>query len=200
LIDEYRRASGGKSFYIISFAELLELFGASIEVVKEVRQEEVIVSLEASTLAHTHLMNRGMDAEQAVFRWLTQSIPANRIIVSRGIGPDFRVIDSSGVDLVGYEVKYIEKPYAILSRLRHIEERLLHRLPPHVRQAYIVCVAANVEMLEPLKQVMRTRGVHYPLLGTIVGSIDGDGVFREVLRIDPPASSAAPDPGDFAGR
>lgn len=40
LIDEYRKASGGKSFWIISFAELLEQFGASKQVVEEVREKE----------------------------------------------------------------------------------------------------------------------------------------------------------------
>ncbi|CAN5576048.1 hypothetical protein BH24ACI2_BH24ACI2_05230 [soil metagenome] len=40
LIDEYRRASGGKSLHLLTFSEFLELFGASKEVVDEVRKEE----------------------------------------------------------------------------------------------------------------------------------------------------------------
>ena len=44
LVDEFRRASGGCSFHIIKFSRLLELFGASTEVVAEVREEERIAT------------------------------------------------------------------------------------------------------------------------------------------------------------
>jgi hypothetical protein len=40
LVDEYRRASGGQSFHIVKFSELLELYGASSETVAEVREGE----------------------------------------------------------------------------------------------------------------------------------------------------------------
>jgi hypothetical protein len=41
LFDEYRRASGGCSFHIVSFSQFLELYGASGAVVEEVRQTEI---------------------------------------------------------------------------------------------------------------------------------------------------------------
>jgi DNA-binding CsgD family transcriptional regulator len=44
LVDEFRRVSGGCSFHIIKFSRLLELFGASTEVVAEVREEERIAA------------------------------------------------------------------------------------------------------------------------------------------------------------
>jgi hypothetical protein len=44
LTQEYRAASKGKSFLIITFAELLEQLGASTTVVEEVRKEEVAAS------------------------------------------------------------------------------------------------------------------------------------------------------------
>src|SRR5262249_23484684 len=40
LVDEFRRASGGHSFHIVKFSKFLELFGASDQVVAEVRAEE----------------------------------------------------------------------------------------------------------------------------------------------------------------
>jgi hypothetical protein len=191
LIDEYRRASQGKSFYIISFAQLLELFGASSEVVNEVRQEEAIVNMETSTSTHAALMARAVEAERAVLRWLSQSTPGVKIIADRGTGPDFLVADSSGVGFVGYEVKYIQRPRSAITRSRNIEERLLHRLPPHVHKLYVVYVADNPEVLEDLMRVIPRRAVHHLMLGTIIGSIDSEGVFREVLRTEPPASSGA---------
>lgn len=40
LVDEYRRASDGGSFHIATLSELLNLVGASADVIEEVRQEE----------------------------------------------------------------------------------------------------------------------------------------------------------------
>ena len=51
LLDEYRIVSKGKSLLIITFAELLEQFGAPAPVVEEVRQEEAVASLKKSALA-----------------------------------------------------------------------------------------------------------------------------------------------------
>ena len=42
LTDEFRRASEGQSFHIIKFSRLLELFGASNQVVAEVREKEAV--------------------------------------------------------------------------------------------------------------------------------------------------------------
>jgi PIN domain-containing protein len=44
LVDEFRRVSGGCSFHIIKFSQLLGLFGASTEVVAEVQEEERVVA------------------------------------------------------------------------------------------------------------------------------------------------------------
>lgn len=41
LIDEYRRASDGKGFYMLSFSNFLEIFKAPVEVVSEVRDQEL---------------------------------------------------------------------------------------------------------------------------------------------------------------
>jgi hypothetical protein len=40
LVDEFRRNSDGHSFYIVNFSRLLDIYGASEEVVQEVRQSE----------------------------------------------------------------------------------------------------------------------------------------------------------------
>ncbi|RLD03142.1 MAG: hypothetical protein DRI32_07795 [Chloroflexi bacterium] len=41
LVDEYRRFSDGQSFHIVSFSELLDLYGASEDVVMEIRESEL---------------------------------------------------------------------------------------------------------------------------------------------------------------
>jgi len=41
LVDEFRRHSGGNSFHLIQFYQLLDLYGASEEIVQEVRKTEI---------------------------------------------------------------------------------------------------------------------------------------------------------------
>jgi uncharacterized protein (DUF983 family)/rRNA-processing protein FCF1 len=48
LVDEYRRASDGRAFYISPFSKLLELFGASSDVVTEIRGQEDISTAAAN--------------------------------------------------------------------------------------------------------------------------------------------------------
>jgi hypothetical protein len=85
LIDEYRVVSKGKSLLIITFAELLEQFGAPGPVVEEVRREEAVASFlkAANAFAATfrdseqslnvdslrnYLKNRYPDRQQFTFR------------------------------------------------------------------------------------------------------------------------------------
>jgi len=49
LVDEFRRRSSGKSFHIVSFAELLDTYGAAEELVAEVRETEVESRTEQET-------------------------------------------------------------------------------------------------------------------------------------------------------
>ena len=46
LIDEYRRASGEKSFHMVNLSGLLQLLGANAEAVKEVEKEQATVALQ----------------------------------------------------------------------------------------------------------------------------------------------------------
>lgn len=43
LVDEFRRASAGQAFHMVSFAYFLELFGASEKIVQQVQQEESLL-------------------------------------------------------------------------------------------------------------------------------------------------------------
>src|SRR5205807_3129997 len=48
LIDEYRRASGNQGFYVLSLAELLKLFGASEDSIREVQATDRAAAEEAA--------------------------------------------------------------------------------------------------------------------------------------------------------
>jgi hypothetical protein len=79
LLEEYRAASKGKSLLMITFAELLQQFGASQPVVEAVRQEEAVASLTRSddlrsrdvgagvsvSLLHRYLKGRYPDRDHA---------------------------------------------------------------------------------------------------------------------------------------
>jgi len=86
LVDEFRRASGGESFHIITFSRLLEMFGASSTAVNEVRVEETASSAPITRAGPGDI---SVIALQAVVDWLT----ARSFIVQRAP-------DDSGFDLL----------------------------------------------------------------------------------------------------
>lgn len=51
LVDEFRRASGGKSFHLVSLSQLLALVGASAETIEEVRHEETNAEITVMEIA-----------------------------------------------------------------------------------------------------------------------------------------------------
>jgi rRNA-processing protein FCF1 len=66
LMDEYRRNSKGQSFHIVSFARLLNIFGASKSLVEEVQKEERKLNLEFSILGE--FVRKWVEFERAVLR------------------------------------------------------------------------------------------------------------------------------------
>jgi hypothetical protein len=115
LADEYRRNSEGQSFHIIQFSNFLDLYGASEEVVEEIRQKEQQSYLqklyapqqEVSTDKFPRMINV---AEEAVYRWLAQNHPTKKVVrqprIDLPIRPDFAVINDDG-SIVAVETKFI---------------------------------------------------------------------------------------------
>lgn len=103
LLGEYRRASKGKSLLIITFAQLLEQFGAPAPVVARVKQEEAAVSLLSGPSA-AEVKHEAARAEQAVFRWLTREYAHAQVEAQLGF-PD--IVVRTGDRVEGYEVKYL---------------------------------------------------------------------------------------------
>ena len=62
LLEEYKQASNGKAFYALRLSELLNLYGASREVVEEVEQEEV-------STGDSPFKNNLSKAQDAVLNW-----------------------------------------------------------------------------------------------------------------------------------
>jgi hypothetical protein len=95
LVDEFRRASGGRSFHIIKFSRLLELFGASTEVVAEVREEEKIVFSQVPLTPHARVNLRKVQTERSVAAWLME-YGYKVIAVEPGLGYDYEVETPNG--------------------------------------------------------------------------------------------------------
>jgi rRNA-processing protein FCF1 len=88
LVDEFRRASEGQSFHIIRFSRFLEVFGASEQVVEDVRQEEKTQVITKALQAY--------QAELAVLEWVRKQYPNSNVVISSSseVDVDFRVVDN----------------------------------------------------------------------------------------------------------
>lgn len=64
LVDEFRRSSNGQSFHIITFSHFLEIYGASENIVQEVREEEKRQVLELGAIGE--FIRKWQDFEQAI--------------------------------------------------------------------------------------------------------------------------------------
>lgn len=169
LVDEYRRASEGRSFHIIRFSRFLELFGASNEVIAEVREEENLTPPSVPISAHSALRIRALEAERAVSAWLVEQgykvSPA-----SMRSGYDF-VVEGDSVPFA-VEVLYVRTGSGMAHRLglRHrqfLEERDL--------PVTVIVVAERVPDLEEAERVWSSLDSSYRLS---TGLLTEDGRFR----------------------
>ena len=105
LVDEYRRASDGKSLLIISFAELLKHFGAPATVIAEVEKEEAV-----STINQRGQETRAAEqlAEVAVYEWLVNKYPGCEVSRGKYGFPD--LIVNGPLGRAAFEVKYVRRP------------------------------------------------------------------------------------------
>jgi hypothetical protein len=89
LAEEFRRASGGKSFHIIRLAQLLEHLGAKPEVVDDVRVQESLIQDLESHAAERRLRARTRDA---LHQWamkqgfIVEQEGAHRLVLTSGRG------------------------------------------------------------------------------------------------------------------
>jgi rRNA-processing protein FCF1 len=133
LADEYRRYSDGQSFHIVQFSSFLNLYGASEDVVEEVRQKEQQTRLEASSAPQSALIaregyRRGYEAEEAIHRWLITKYPSQRIVREPDFGlpirPDFAVTDNDS-NIKAVEVVLARQGQHPVMILRRVSDKAL---------------------------------------------------------------------------
>ncbi len=199
LVDEYRRISEGKSFYIISFSRFLDLFGVNADVVQEVRDQE---SQEQRFQAHFgfledyHTMaGEGFVVEESVHRWLQRKYP-NALIehfarVDQGLGKRDHGIDlvvfDEGAGVIAVEVKYFRQvpKRQPLSTLSPIVARFARQaLSGEYNKALLVLVASDNDgaislRMSTLELALLMQGVEI-----VVGYFTLDGEFEELETFD----------------
>lgn len=166
LVDEYRRASEGHSFHIIKFSQFLELFGASSEVVAEVREEETLRASRGPLTAHSAMRTQAMQAEQAVACWFMD----HEYQVSAppmGTGCDYVVEGPTGpfeVDIV-----YGRRGGMVEQALRRRVDQHISRRRPSNLSTVVVVVAQSPDVLDRAERAWNRLDPPFRLATGIIG-------------------------------
>jgi hypothetical protein len=96
LIDEFRRKSEGQAFHVVKFSRFLKLFGASNQLVEEVRQEEPLLTLQYGIDENTGLPLSKWTYE-TIHQWLLARYPDFKIFRLRGREIDFLILERGQV-------------------------------------------------------------------------------------------------------
>jgi hypothetical protein len=115
LVDEYRRASDEKSSHIVAFSRFLELFGASEDVVNEVRKEEFQSNRNAQDVPSWV----GMQARFAVSQWLVTHFKDFEVSPDPSGIFDYQVYEPGGAS-VGVEIKFFRDAHKSIRRYHEL--------------------------------------------------------------------------------
>jgi hypothetical protein len=162
LVDEFRRASAGESFHIITFSDLLTMFGVSETAVNEIRREESAVS-------------QGMQADGAVAIWL-QNRGYSLLSVAASSGFDFIAEGEAG--RLWVQVKCIAGS-KIDTLLGNLTSALLSSRPEE-KLLVLVCSSRDTGILA-LRHLSDVGGFRWT-----IGFIGSDGHFAPMWGPNPP--------------
>ncbi len=176
LVDEYRRASGGKSFHIIKFSQLLELFGASKEVVAEVREEESASSDVVPLTAHAAMRMKGVQAERAVAKWFMEQ----RYTVSPAPAHDrYDYVVDGAAGKFAIDIIYASSESPIVHRLRERNLFFRRRAGEELRAEDLQpAVVVVCETSEVVLQAERAWAKLDPAFRLCTGVLDSEGRFQ----------------------
>jgi len=179
LLDEYRTASNGKTFLIISFSELLKKFDAPGPVVDDVRSSEAVAAaIDVKSLQHRQspVLKRRNQLELAVFEWLMNSNPEAAVLV--GGSPHFVV--SSANDTMGYEFYWHGPSVAMPTELRQQLQHARHLSQTSGMPITFIIVADGFSKAELLDLRERFRNEECPI---VIGELDESQRFQVRYRL-----------------
>jgi len=201
LVDEFRRESNGGSFYIIPFSRFLDLYGASEEVVQEVRQEEVSVrvvedrAIQSSRSSFDEFSRRESLASVAVEKWLIKNYHVREIHTSREqfrmmlkdvIIPADIIFTDESQNITAVEVMYTDTSRVRTPMLRmRLRERALagyYAVGEGKIANYIIIIVGDNEetILEAASKIERGSS-RLARISYILGSLNENGEFIKAL-------------------
>jgi hypothetical protein len=185
LVEEFRRGSEGQSFYMINLAELLKLYGATKEVVEEVKQEEKKVFITFHQTVAGEFENLGYKTLSAVYEWLNNQNEYQEISINQQNFPDIIGISNEGYK-IGIEVKYV------ISARAHYYNSLVNECigqftmlgklgKANFQKMMLFLVAGNEEKILRLQSKIRESELDVTSNFSIMGGyLDSDGKFQPI--------------------
>ena len=190
LVEEFRRNSEGQSFYMIDLAELLKLYGATQEVVEEVKQEEkrVFITVHQGKegkefqVVEGKIKNIDYKALSAVYEWLNNQNNYQEISINQQNFPAIIGISNEGYK-IGIEVKivvYARLHYYNLLVNQGIELFTILR-KENYQKMMLFLVAENEENILMLQSKIRESELDVTSNFSIIGGyLDSDGKFQPI--------------------
>jgi PIN like domain len=185
LVEEYRRNSDGRTIHIINFSEFLRLFGASPEVVEEVRQEEILSGIHESEILNKSV-DFGLQAKSAVGEWIRANYPDSKIIGNGGDFPDF-IVQNMEFKKLGFDVKAYRKPFNIADRVREMmywtQEALSRGFLDELVFVFVVS-DENEENIERLAFNFGKLKIGKAKISIVLGTLSFEGKFVQRFYFD----------------
>jgi rRNA-processing protein FCF1 len=142
LVDEFRRATKGQSFHLISLPDLLDLFGADKSTVQRVRTEEALAERRGIAEA---------DVRELVIRELVRIFPSAAIGLEIN-GWDMEVVtDEAPVSLVEIVMQY---PVIDVVRLKQRAAQVKQAALKDKSRHYMLVVVTDEAHFPPLERVI----------------------------------------------
>jgi hypothetical protein len=183
LVEEFRRGSEGQSFYMINLAELLELYGATEEVVEEVKQEEERASHLNFEQVEGQVKDIGYKSLLSVYEWLRTQKEYQKISLELHRFLDIIAISDNGYR-IGVEVKVVSDsrfPYHLVVK-DYIEDfPMLHQ--ENIQKMMLFFVTENEENILSLPRKIIDSKLDVPRNFSIMGGyLDSDGKFQLIVK------------------
>jgi rRNA-processing protein FCF1 len=185
LIDEFRRASGGQAFYIAQFSEFLELFGASVDVVEEVRTEEA-ASIHIVGERSSELSDEGVRLLSAVGEWLRTQYPEATVRHNWQRGGAALIASTSSMGQLGVDVKFFRhpNPFSANRITREMAQRSFYELQSGAITDYLLCVVTpSAEIANEYAAVLQRTVVSGRPIKVSVGFL-AEGQYKEQLKVE----------------
>lgn len=173
LVDEYGRASGGKSFFLLQFSDFLKRQGASEKVVEEIRKEEVTANAEQRRQGSFVSRVGG-----ALFSTAVNAAAEYLLVALRGKATrkgrknfDF-IVDTTMGESFACDVRVVEHEINLKDSVRNMIDLHQSNNPPPGTTPLLVFVAESTKDLELLQQIVESASSEFAN-SPIIGSLEG---------------------------